>query len=196
MKLSRDYLIEHVFELYLQYGYSGVSVSVIQEKLGIGRASMYYYFKDMDDMFKAVVNRYFFDLTRKSLDLPDDITLKQMIETRINVLSAMKQPLKDFENKNINMSNLASLILVSISLFPECMETARELKELSIIQWSKAIRNSVKTGEIRSDVDVDVMAMLFSNIKDAHESFAHLMPKDSETYSEQAYMCIYNLIKQ
>lgn len=195
MKLSREYLIERAFELYLTCGYSGVSVSVLQDKLGIGRASMYYYFNDKDDLFKAVIDRYFFDVTKQSLELPANITLKEMISTRLEALKNIKLAIEATGNKELNMSNLTALLLVAISIYPDCMEKARELKRLSVEKWKVAIQNSMQQGEIRKDIDINALAMLFSNIKDAHESFVHLIPSNCDTDSEQAYRCIYNLIK-
>ena len=56
MKYTKEKILEEAFKLFLQKGYSEVSISVVQEELGIGRATLYYYFKSKEDLFKTVID--------------------------------------------------------------------------------------------------------------------------------------------
>lgn len=44
MKITREMILRKAFAVYLEHGYSDASVSMLQQKMNIGRASMYYYF--------------------------------------------------------------------------------------------------------------------------------------------------------
>ena len=67
MKLTKNLLIKRAFIVYLTKGYYEVSISVIQEELGIGRASLYYYFKDKEALFDAVIKKYYIDTIKAGL---------------------------------------------------------------------------------------------------------------------------------
>ncbi|MCM1034420.1 MAG: TetR/AcrR family transcriptional regulator [Paludibacter sp.] len=73
MNDRRNQILEKAFELYLLKGYSGVSVSVLAEELGIGCATMYYYFQDKEELFRAVIQRYYLDPRTESLNVPNDV---------------------------------------------------------------------------------------------------------------------------
>ena len=71
---------------YLLLGFEGVSISVLQKSLGIGRATLYYYYKSKDELFKDVINTYFFDIVlneHKKIDLLT-ITIPELIEIFTN----------------------------------------------------------------------------------------------------------------
>ena len=51
MKFTKEIILEEAFKLFLKKGYSEVSISVVQKELGIGRATLYYYFKNKEDLF-------------------------------------------------------------------------------------------------------------------------------------------------
>jgi AcrR family transcriptional regulator len=44
--------------LFLQYGYSGTSISMIAEALGVTKAALYYHFPDKEALFLAVFDEY------------------------------------------------------------------------------------------------------------------------------------------
>ena len=48
MKFTKEKILEEAFKLFLKKGYSEVSISVVQEELGIGRATLYYYNQSLE----------------------------------------------------------------------------------------------------------------------------------------------------
>ena len=47
----RDKILLKALELYMVEGYANVSITDLQAALDMGRGTLYYYFKDKDELF-------------------------------------------------------------------------------------------------------------------------------------------------
>ncbi len=195
MKINRDYIVSKAFEQYLLHGYSGVSISVLQEQLGIGRATLYYYFKDKSALFCAVIDKYFVAVMEQTLDMPDTVLLSQMIESRLGLLHNKCAHLHTIDNPQVVLSNYSSLLLVALMKYAGYREKIEVLRQRAIDLWAKAIRNSIVHGEVRTDINVEVVAAFFVNIKDSYESGLNANFVDNARFVETSYQYLYDLIK-
>lgn len=195
MKINRDYIVSKAFEQYLLRGYSGVSISVLQEQLGIGRATLYYYFKDKSALFCAVIDKYFVEAMEQTLDMPDTVLLNRMVESRLDMLHAKCAHLHTIENPQVVLSNYSSLLLVALMKYTGYREKIEALRQRAIDLWAKAIRNSIVHGEVRADINIDVVASFFVNIKDSYESGLNTNFVDDARFVETSYKYLYDLIK-
>lgn len=195
MKINRDYIVSKAFEQYLLHGYSGVSISVLQEQLGIGRATLYYYFKDKSALFCAVIDKYFVAVMEQTLDMPDTVLLNQMIESRLGLLHNKCAHLHTIDNPQVVLSNYSSLLLVALMKYAGYREKIEVLRQRAIDLWAKAIRNSIVHGEVRTDINVEVVAAFFVNIKDSYESGLNANFVDNARFVETSYQYLYDLIK-
>ena len=98
MKFTKEIILEEAFKLFLKKGYSEVSISVVQKELGIGRATLYYYFKNKEDLFKTVVDHYIIKYIESSLNIDSDATLADMIENRIRLILRQRELLLQSNN--------------------------------------------------------------------------------------------------
>ena len=55
---KRDEIIAAALELFLEKGYEGTSVRMIQKKVGSEIGLFYYYFSSKDEVFDIAINRY------------------------------------------------------------------------------------------------------------------------------------------
>ena len=51
----REKILLKAIELYMIEGYANVSITDLQEALNMGRGTMYYYFKDKDELFQEAI---------------------------------------------------------------------------------------------------------------------------------------------
>jgi AcrR family transcriptional regulator len=74
---SRGRILDAAAEIAGERGYEGTSIKLISERSGLPASSIYWHFKDKDELIAAVIERSF-DRWRASatspLDLPDDAT--------------------------------------------------------------------------------------------------------------------------
>ncbi|MFZ4635077.1 MAG: TetR/AcrR family transcriptional regulator [Saprospiraceae bacterium] len=71
----RDNILQAAAAAFARYGYEKTTLDDISKSVGLNKASLYYYFKNKDDLFVAVVvmetTAFFADLQAKTLAIPD-----------------------------------------------------------------------------------------------------------------------------
>lgn len=189
----RNRILEKAFELYLSRGYAGVSVSVLAEELGMGRATLYYYFADKDELFRAVVQKYYLDPRVESLRVPDEVSLAELITLCMKQLEERRALLSGLK-LNIGLSNLTSLFLFMMVRFPEIGDLAAKLRKQEFDLWQRALANSIRQHAVREDVDAGVMATLFMGVKDSCEAECYGRTYEGGT-PMRSFGYLYDLIK-
>ena len=158
-------------ELFLTQGYQNVSISDLQNALNMGRGTMYYYFKDKEDLFFYVMTQYFITPKRHCMRQPDNILTSQMITEMLKYL-----------------------YYTAYLQFPHLYKLAYRIYEKELEIWKRALRNSIRAGEIRPDIDVETVASLFTHIKDGYDSGRAGVQMDFTMFPRNYYY-LFDLIK-
>ena len=191
---KKDKIAIKALELFLTQGYQNVSISDLQYALDMGRGTMYYYFKNKEDLFFYVMTQYFITPKRKCMKQPDNILVSQMIEEMLKYLHSLEEVASYFENKNVNTSGVVTLYYTAYLQFPHLYKLAYRIYEKELEIWKRALRNSIHAGEVRPDIDVDTIASLFTHIKDGYDSGRAGVEMDF-TMFPRIYFCLFDLIK-
>ena len=192
----KEHILLKALELYMIDGYANVSITDLQAALNMGRGTLYYYFKDKDQLFEEVVNTYLLVPKQQSLSrVPHTATIPEMIKAMLEYLGKLKEFLGMVENKNINTSNVVTVMYTAYSKFPDFYRRARRLYEQELNLWIDAIKNSMRAGEIRGDVHIDTMAHMFLHIKDGWDPGRSGVQMDFSIFPEQ-YNYLYELIRK
>ena len=196
MKYTKEKILEEAFKLFLKKGYSEVSISVVQEELGIGRATLYYYFKSKEDLFKTVIDHYIIKYMESSLQIEPDATVADMIESRIRLIIAQRDILLQSNNPNLTFFNLTSIKFIALLKYEDYRKKLESFRNKTIELWKMAINNSIRNKEIKEDVNVDVLSELFANVKVSYESNFNNLIKVKDGSFIQSYFYLYELIKR
>lgn len=196
MKFTKEKILEEAFKLFLQKGYSEVSISVVQEELGIGRATLYYYFKSKEDLFKTVIDHYIIKYMESSLQIEPDATVADMIESRIRLIIAQRDILLQSNNPNLTFFNLTSIKFIALLKYEDYRKKLEDFRNKTIELWKMAINNSIRNKEIKEDVNVDVLSEMFANVKVSYESNFNNLIKVKDGSFIQSYFYLYELIKR
>ena len=184
MKDRKEYII-----LYALQGYQNVTITDLQNALDMGRGSVYYYFKDQDELFLTCMERYFLEPKQQVLsDVPEDAGIEQMIAAIGTYLNSLKEALMTFDIKTVNTSNVNNLMFTAYSRFPSMHKKARRLALKELDLWRKAIYHDQRAGLIRRDIDREQVALMFAHIKDSFDPGLGQTQMDfsllEKTYSE------------
>ena len=190
----RERIIYKALELYLIHGYENVSITDLQSALDMGRGTMYYHFKNKDEVFIEIVNRFFLNPKQQMLRLKDDIRVPEMIEALLRYFRFLEENLMELEQRNINTSNVIMLLYTAYHRFPELYRKAHRLYAGEQAMWQKALRNSMRAGEVRRDIPLEVTAALFTQIKDGYDAGKSGKQMDFNMVREQ-YNLLYSLIQ-
>lgn len=196
MKFTKEKILEEAFKLFLKKGYSEVSISVVQEELGIGRATLYYYFKSKEDLFKTVIDHYIIKYMESSLQIEPDATIADMIESRIRLIIAQRDILLQSNNPNLTFFNLTSIKFIALLKYEDYRKKLEVFRNKTIELWKMAINNSIRNKEIKEDVNVDVLSEMFANVKVSYESNFNNLIKVKDGSFIQSYFYLYELIKR
>ena len=189
MKDRRDYIIRKATELYALKGFQNVSITDLQFALDIGRGTLYYYFKDQNELFLTCMERYFLEPKQRALNsVPEDVGIEQMINAMQAYLHSLEEALMTFDIKTINTSNVNDMMFTAYSKFPALHRKAQRLSLKEIELWRKAIYHDQRAGLIRRDIDREQVALMFAHVKNSYDSGLGQTQMDfsllEKTYSE------------
>ena len=81
-------------ELYASKGYNNVSITDLQLALDMGRGTLYYYFKNQDELFEVCMDRYFIQPKMRLLQLAEnEVTVEDMIRVMLGYIESLKEVL-------------------------------------------------------------------------------------------------------
>ena len=171
MKDRREYIIRKAMELYALEGYQNVSITDLQNELDMGRGTLYYYFKDQDELFQTCMEKYFLEPKQRALSsVSENVLMEEMIHAMMEYLGSLEQTLMTFTNKSVNTSNVNNLMFTAYSRFPALHRRAQRLALKEVELWRKAIYNSQRAGLVRHGIDVDLIALMMAHVKDSYDS--------------------------
>jgi AcrR family transcriptional regulator len=192
----REKILLKAIELYCVEGYANVSITDLQAALNMGRGTLYYYFKDKDELFQEAVSTFLLQPKQRALDkVRDGALIPDVIDAMMYYLNQLKEFHAQVENKNINVSNVVNVMFTAYSKFPELYKKAKRLYEYELNLWIQAIKNSMRAGDVRGDVHIETIAHMFVHIKDGWDPGRAGVPVNYEIFSDQ-YNYLYELIRK
>lgn len=194
VKDRKELIIYKALELYLINGYENVSITDLQSALDMGRGTMYYHFKNKDEIYIEIVNRFFLRPKQEMLRLKEDIRVPDMIEALLRYFKFLEENLMELEQRNINTSNVIMLLYSAYHRFPELYRRAHRLYATEQSMWLRAIRNSMIDGDVRRDLPLEETAALFTQIKDGYDAGRSGVQMDFDMVRKQ-YQLLYSLIR-
>ena len=195
MKDRREYIIRKAMELYALKGYQNVSITDLQFALDIGRGTLYYYFKDQDELFTICMEKYFLEPKQHVLSsVPEDAGVAQMIEALMTYLNGLRETLMSFDVKSINTSNVNNLMFTAYIKFPALHRKAQRLALKELELWRKVLYNDQRAGIIRRDIDREQVALMFTHVKNTYDNGMAQTQMDFSLL-EKTYSELYHLLK-
>lgn len=203
MKFSREYILRRAFDVFMIKGYDSTSISVLQAEIGMSRGAMYRYFENKDDLFKAVIDEYFFKSFNKILLAIDkELTALELIE-----LVSMKQRIlfRAFAKAGVTHTfflNYTALMIQAAKHYPNFVYRYRIVYNKLLNSWRKALIRSIELGEVKKDINIEIMSILFNNVSvkessERNEDEIHFPVKIKRDLDkrEEVMRYLYELIK-
>ena len=197
-ELSKRKILLEAFNLFATRSYEAVSFKVLETEIGISRGSMIYYFKNKEGLFKEILKTFFFGSSSvKSVPEAYRLSLYSFFSYFIETLKREKQNLKiiGIENLNEALMRIANSALTYIENFKDI---ARSWFEEETEIWHCVLEKSIKSGEIRSNIDPKVYAGIFE-LCYLGKSFTGVFTKtgydidELENYFQNLYYSIKNI---
>lgn len=195
-QIRYENILRKAVELFAIQGYDNTTITDLQDELDMGRGTMYFHFKNKEDLLRKVMNHYFLDPKENILlNMSDNIEVPDMINSLLTYLDSLKEALETLEYKDIiNTSNVMMLMYSAYSRFDDMARKAKRLYQVEYGLWKRAIENSIKKGDVRSDVPIEIVANMFTHLKDSYDPGLHSRKMDFSSFPI-AYNCLFDMIK-
>ena len=126
IKDTKEYIIEEAYKLFLNNSYEAVSISDICAEIGFTKGALYHHFKNKEELFKAVIDKYFL-FTMVEVDF-ETISFKEFNELTIKNIETVIHNICG-DSKELIPVNYMSLIADSFRHYPGYNEKVLEQLE-------------------------------------------------------------------
>ncbi len=167
MSSNRDFILREAFGQYLEYGYDGVSISVLQDSTQLGRATLYYYFTNKENLFREVINEYVIKLELSFLEKLGEkaLNILQLIQIHTERIDGIIALIRKV-NPKLRFTNYLSLILHAYAHDEAFKSFFDETRVRILDAWKQAIRKSISEGDLEEERDTEKLAILFSGLNE------------------------------
>ena len=158
---TKQAILQSALDLFYEKGYSKTTFELISSKIGLTKGAVYWYFKNKPDLVAALINNY---VERKMAFLKEKVsTLKHFDDIKHYFLAT-----SDFILGNENALKLAFFLSLQMewsqSIIIKVTEEIKQNMASSFVYVSNALKMMQKSGEIRDDLDTNLVASLIFNL--------------------------------
>lgn len=194
---SKERILLEAFKLFATRPYELVSFKVLETEIGISRGSMIYYFKNKEGLFKEILKTLIFDSSSvKAVPDPYRLSLYSFYSYFIEILKKKKQTMSEMGIENLNeaLMRIENSALTYVDNFKEIAYTWFE-EETKI--WYSVLERSIKSGEIKNNIDPKVYAEIFE-VCYLGKSFTGVFTQSGYDINqlETYFQSLYNTLKQ
>jgi TetR/AcrR family transcriptional regulator, transcriptional repressor for nem operon len=158
---TREYIIDEAYKLFLNNSYEAVSISIISEAIGLTKGALYHHFENKEQLFKAVIDKHF-TFAGVSVD-EENITLKEYTDECIrHTQTILTHIFKD--EINILPLNYLSLVADCLRHYKGFADSKFFFIDEEVRKVSKILENALKRGEIRNDIDTNIVALQYVSL--------------------------------
>ncbi|OWR83188.1 TetR family transcriptional regulator [Porphyromonas gingivalis SJD12] len=162
-KNTKELVLLEAFKLFSEKPYDKVTYTNLQENTGLSRGSVLHHTKSKSALFATVLSEFILASSIPERSFENGESLKGFIQRFIENCRIEQKTLQKRGIENINKSML-NLCSQTFYYCPIMAERYAEWMKNQQRTWVKIIRIAMDRKEIRSDVDVEMIASLFHNL--------------------------------
>lgn len=172
MKITRDELLIAAFRLFMSVNYEKASFSELGKMLGMSKAGIFKYYKNKQELFIAVVDRFWFNTQNpRNKFMETNGTFAEFIDEYVNGV----QRTMDMLGKLLGKSKIADgkfsyhaqyfhFLFQLLQYDPNAKEKLQNLASNDYAYWRAAVKRAKETGELRKDVDEEEAIVMFRQV--------------------------------
>lgn len=164
-KDSKEEILKKTFFLMLSKGYDGVSITDIQNYIGISRGLVYHHFGSKKELFCAAGEKFLAELFITTST--DDADLTTMIRRTIDQYRRLyREWSPPSSSEGVTIADFDFLTYQLVDKEKRLAALYRDLRSKEYGLWTNAARVSVERGEIRSVIGPEKIARQMMAILD------------------------------
>ncbi len=164
MKDTKEFILKLAYDLFLRNNYEAVTINKISEATKLTKGAIYHHYASKEDIFKAVVDKY---MIENKVEVPYEHTslydfIQHTINDAQNKISA--ELALNADKQNVKPLHFISLTIDALQYYPGFAEIGQKFYQNTINKWKSVLDEAIKNGEIRNDIDTEIISMNFLNI--------------------------------
>lgn len=166
MQDTKEYILRIAFGLFLQKSFKEVTMKDIVDKTGLSKGAFYHYFESKEQLFQEIIDMFLFTIMKKGFsNLPENSFegfYKGYLHTVSTTIKEMRADEKYLNDGDPSAGyNFYNLINDAIKLFPQMKTKIVEMESFELQNWTNAVSDARKRGEIRSAMMDEQIAKIF-----------------------------------
>ena len=160
---TEELILKKTFGLLLLKGLDATSITDIQVATGLSRGLLYHYFKNKEELFIQVTEKFFIQIFDFDIRKVKDYSVTEFIEfmcDRFRYISKVISGIVEETGrvKEVSMLNYHFLFYQVMQRDAIFRNNYRVTTEKERTGWEYALKNSIDRNEIRVDIDVNISA--------------------------------------
>lgn len=194
----KEDILKKAMLLFLTKSYRAVTISEIQNAVGCSRGCLYHHFKSKEEIFEKAVEFYLLPAFSNFHLENDDtkITLFDAINASTKTRKQYIFFLRSSLGEKISDLDFFKFVFQASEYYPGFLDMVNKLVTGEIEKWHKIIEFSIKSGELKSDIDIEFAAKYFVMLPfgiGLYKAFQEgLSSNDINVY----YIKFYNMVKK
>ena len=193
-------IIQLALECFLEKGINETSMNDIATSAGVTKPAIYYYFKNKDTLIEGVITYFKEEVGKWSQEIHKrDKNVKEYLQNTflsIKVFSDVTTVLlnKVTKEKKYNFDELLSQFS---KINPQAKKDMQEVFTKTRKHIAIKIKEGQKNGEIKSDIDPDILALQIHSIIEGLTTISHIDTSiDLNEVSNKLFNQFWNMIKE
>lgn len=199
MGTTKKHIILTSFRLFLQKGYKEVTMGMLVKATGLSKGAFYYYFENKEQLFSETLNNLFFSISpfNRELEINPEISFYNYMYQYIENIIKMSEKIRNYLGSCESGVGYYRLMLDVANYAPDFKKKIELANMHELNFWEKIVDNGIKRGELRTDVDIKLLANHFQWLQDgiAINSIFSGKPEILNQSLEKAFVQLYQFIK-
>lgn len=150
---TKKLILDAASNLFIKKGFEGVSISEIAKKAGTNSSLIYHYFESKEELWKCVKSDFVNDyIDRENLKFDSSKGLKMIITQIVHCRF-------QFYEKHPEV-----IRMIGWQRLESCKSKLTRGSSFSPDQWKKCFMELQALGEIRKEIDIDIMILFVSSL--------------------------------
>jgi TetR/AcrR family transcriptional repressor of nem operon len=159
MKGTKEIILSTAFNLFIQKGFSEVSMNDLVKATGLSKGAFYHYFSSKEELYEMTLDRYLVSYFNEfNLKYDENLSLKENLQKLFEKLAEVTTEVKkEIWSNDSGVSNYL-LFLQSALLKPEFRSRMDKLNYELHDEFERWIEIAKSKGELSADTDSHVMS--------------------------------------
>jgi AcrR family transcriptional regulator len=199
MSPTKEHIILTSFRLFLQKGYKEVTMSMLVKATGLSKGAFYHYFESKEQLFTETLDNLFFSISpfNQEMVINPEVSFYDYMQMYIDNVKKMAKMITTYIGEEASGMGYYRLMLDVANYAPDFHKKIENSNKYELDFWKKVIENGIERGEVKSDLELGVLANHFQWLQDgiAMNSIFSGDPKGLYANLDKAFNQLYSLVK-